>query len=64
MYVPSEDQRVIADHLVDLFFGKNMVAFTKRANNLYEEYGEYTADDIMLKVRNGIIQRSKNKSYE
>lgn len=62
MYVPVEEQEGIADHLTNLFFDQNMVAFSKRSADLYTEYGEYTSDDIMKKVRRKIIERAKKVS--
>ena len=59
MYVPKEEQQGIAEHLVGLFMEKNMVSFSKQCADLYERYGEFTADDIMLKVRKAILTKGK-----
>jgi len=59
MYVPVEEQEGIASHLADLFFDQSMVAFSKQSANLYSEYGEYTADEIMKKVRKRIVEQAK-----
>lgn len=59
MYVPEEEQKGIANDVANLFFDKNMVSFSKRSTDLYKKYGEFTADDIMLKVRDIILTKNQ-----
>lgn len=51
MYVPNEEQISIAEELNRYFLEGNMVNFAKCSAELYQKYGEFTADDIMRKVK-------------
>lgn len=55
MYLPYEAQETIATELVRYFQEGNMIVYVKRSEDLYNVYGEYTADEVMLRVRNKIM---------
>jgi hypothetical protein len=44
----------IVNTLVSYWNDENMIQFVKQANDLYDKFGEYQADDLMLKVRRKI----------
>jgi len=60
MYVPTEAQISMANELVTYFLEGNMVSFAKQSAELYELYDEFTADDIMKKVKRQILESALN----
>lgn len=51
-YVPEEHQESIAEDLAILFHQEELlVAFAKRSAELYDDYDEYAADEIMRRVK-------------
>lgn len=59
MYVPEEHQEHIAEDLAHLFHTEELlVAFAKGCARLYDDYGEFTADEIMKKVKHQFLLKA------
>lgn len=62
-YLSEERQEVIAEELATLFHEEELlVSFAKRSAELYDTYDEYTADDVLKRVKRKVLQLNQPKN--
>ncbi|WP_156029090.1 hypothetical protein [Bacillus gaemokensis] len=57
MYMLDDVRDSYIKRLLELWDKDNMLVFTKEANDMYENYGETTADEVMLMFKNKLQNR-------
>lgn len=62
MYVSEDEKEDIAEDLAELLHQETLlVAFARKSAALYDDYGEYEADDIMRKVKKKFLQKNSGR---
>ena len=62
MYLPREKKEEIAESLAEYFHQDDMVQFAKQSAQLYHDYDEFTADDIIKKVKSIFLSNYLTKN--
>lgn len=58
MYLSDGEKDIIIDHLVELLHEEEiLVAFARRLSELYDDYDEGTADEIVIEVKHRFIEK-------
>ena len=61
MYVPENHQESIAEDLAELFHKEDsLVSFARKSAELYDDYDEFTADEIMRRVKRRFLIKHLN----
>ena len=64
MHITREGKRTLAEEIANNYLDGNIKTFAIRSDNLYEQFEESTANDIIRRVMDFIIEQKMKEELE